>query len=116
MDNVIKKAMERVSLNGGTLYVTSDSQIFESQSFAHSHSFNLKDKTKYIVSDKPVSEFERVVFEGSQWVYVKANDKKEDVDFEEMTVKELKAYAEDNGLGISKTKKKDINNEIKAQL
>ena len=120
MNEAIKKAMVDVSLNGGTLYLTSDGQTFKAEHFAHSHSFNLKNKAKAIVSTEEAAKFDRLLFKGSDWVYVNANEVKQEPEekpLNKLTVKELKALAESKGLELPKgANKSQILETIKDQL
>ena len=119
MNDAVKKALNSVSLNGGTLFITSDGQMFKAEHFAHSHSFNLENKTKAIVTTESASKFNRLLFKGSDWVYVNANESNESKDkpLEKLTVKELKALAESKGLELPKgATKKQILETIKEQL
>ena len=120
MNEAIKKAMVDVSLNGGTLYLTSDGQTFKAEHFAHSHSFNLKNKSKTIVSTEKAIKFERLIFKGSDWVYINSNEVKkglEEKPLNRLTVKELKALAESKGLELPKgANKSQILKIIKDQL
>lgn len=112
LEDVTNKATELLrQKGGGSLFATSDGQLFKGQSFAHSHSFNLKDKKKFIISTEPHEVFDRLIFEGSDWNYINISLKEieaKELNLEELTVKELKAMADEMGLTVKGTKKEII--------
>jgi len=101
LESTKDKALKLLRANGGgSLFATSDGQIFHEQNFAHSHSFNLKDKTKYIFSTESLDNFKRLLFKGSGWQFIELPNETDKSKLDDMTIKELKSIAKKNNIEV----------------
>lgn len=80
-------------------FATSDGQAFYTQNSAANHARTLKNKT-ITHHERSATDSEKLLFD----------------QLSEMTVAELKAYAQENGLTVTKTRKSEVLEEITDQI
>ncbi len=104
--NIIKEAFE-YNKDAETLIVTEDGHCFLPEAKNHAVNHAYKTGVKYFEVKK-----------GEKLEVIKTTSKKQSAGIvsDEMTVAELKAFAEEKGIALESTKKQDIINEINQKL